>query len=207
MKKFIIFFSFFTFLFSQNLGILKTHKNKSGLGVFLTSYFMYKSDSDDHNIKNIPERFRITINHSFKSNLGIYLTSGYGDASIQNESVNYYNTTIGARYHIYKKRFGASIGISKNEWITSHVNNNFSDYSNTGMSFTLYSKSKYHPYFTFNNYYYDDNSNGEVVTFGGITQVNHYIMHWGWSIFFDDNNIEISKDNAIFFIGAGLEFF
>ena len=183
MKKFIILFSFFTFLFSQNLGILKTHKNKSGLGVFLTSYFMYKRGSD----------------------LDKYLFPG--DASIQNESVNYYNTTIGARYHIYKKRFGASIGISKNEWITSHVNNNFSDYNNTGMSFTLYSKSKYHPYFTFNNYYYNDDSNGEVITFGGITQVNNYIMHWGWSIFFDDNNIEFSKDNAIFFIGAGLEFF
>ena len=53
------------------MGILKTHKNKSGLGVFITSHFMFKSDSRGHNIRNIPERFRfslITLQSAIKKN-------------------------------------------------------------------------------------------------------------------------------------------
>ena len=73
---------------------------------------------------------------------------------------------------------------------------------------TLYAKSKYHPYISFKNYLFNqEDSNQEIFTFGGMRQVNKYILHWGLSILLDDDSIEISKDNASFFVGTGIEFF
>ena len=206
MKKTLILLFLLSFSFSQNMGILKTKKNKSGLGIFITSYFMYKSDSEGHNIRNIPERFRISINYSAENNFDSYLSSGYGEVELSNGVIeDFYNTSLGIRYHFYKKKWGASIDISKTKWFTS---NDLLNNDNEGIGFTLYSKTKYHPYFSFNNYFFnDDNSNQESITFGGLRQINRYIMHWGWSIILDYDNLEIRKDNASFFIGAGVEFF
>ena len=207
MKKTIIILFLFSFSFSQNMGILKTHKNKSGLGVFITSHFMYKSDSRDHNIRNIPERFRFSINYSFKSNIDICLSSASSEvASLEGTLENYNNTSLDLRYHVKKKKWGSSLEFNKTKWLTSNdvlLNND-----KVGIGFTLYSKSKYHPYISLNNYFFnEDDSNQEIFTFGGLRQIDQYIMHWGWSILLDDDSLEISKNNASFFVGAGIEFF
>ena len=87
------------------------------------------------------------------------------------------------------------------------------------LGFTLYSKTKYHPYFSFNNIFFNsDEANIETITFGGMRQINDFItdpfdrdysviVHWGFNIFLEENNFRILKDNASFFLGLGLEFF
>ena len=57
--KILTFFLLFSFSFNQNMGILKTNKNRSGFGVFVTSNFLYKGNNDDQNIREIPERFKL----------------------------------------------------------------------------------------------------------------------------------------------------
>ena len=206
MKKTIILLFLISFSFSQNMGILKTNKNKSGLGVFITSHFMFKSDSREHNIRDLPDRFRVSLNYSFKSNIDIAISSGYVEA-ISNDglSENYSNTALDLRYHFFRKKWGSSIEINKTEWLVSETSLLSND--KVGLGFTLYSKTKYNPYISFKNYFFEDESSQEIFTFGGMRQVNQYIMHWGLNIWLDDNSIEISKDNASFFVGTGIEFF
>ena len=106
---------------------------------------------------------------------------------------------------MYKKKWGSSLEINRCKWFPSDqtldlkalLNNN--DIS--GFGFTLYSKSKYHPYFSFKNYFYNEEDiNQEIFTFGGMRQVEKYILHWGLSILFDDDSIDISKDFASFLV-------
>ena len=205
MKKTIILLFLFSFSFSQNMGILKTNKNKSGIGIFITSHFMYKSDSEGHNIRDLPERFKLSLNYSFKNNIDVAFSTGYVEVnSVEGQSENFNNTALDVRYHIFKKKWGSCIEFNKTTWSSSA--NSLLSNDKVGVGFSLYSKSKYHPYFSFKNYFFDDDSNQELFTFGGMRQVNQYIMHWGFNLWLDDDSIEISKDNASFFVGAGIEF-
>lgn len=206
MKKIIIILFLISFSFSQNMGILKTNKNKSGLRVCITSHFMFKSDSREHNIRHLPDRFRFSLNYSFKSNFDIALSSGYVETNtLEGLSDNYSNTSVDLRYHLFKKKWGSSIEINKTKWLSS--DNSLLSNDKVGIGFTLYSKTKYNPYVSFKNYFFEDDSNQEIFTFGGMRQVNQYILHWGLNIWLDDDSTEISKDNASFFVGTGIEFF
>ena len=205
MKKIIIILFLISFSFSQNMGILKTNKNKSGLRVCITSHFMFKSDSREHNIRHLPDRFRFSLNYSFKSNFDIALSSGYVETNTSESSDNYSNTSVDLRYHLFKKKWGSSIEINKTKWLSSDNSLLYND--KVGIGFTLYSKTKYNPYVSFKNYFFEDESNQEIFTFGGMRQVNQYILHWGLNIWLDDDSTEISKDNASFFVGTGIEFF
>lgn len=206
MKKIIIILFLISFSFSQNMGILKTNKNKSGLRVCITSHFMFKSDSEGHIIRDLPDRFRFSLNYSFKSNFDIALSSGYVETNtLEGLSDNYSNTSVDLRYHLFKKKWGSSIEINKTKWLSS--DNSLLSNDKVGIGFTLYSKTKYNPYVSFKNYFFEDESNQEIFTFGGMRQVNQYILHWGLNIWLDDDSTEISKDNASFFVGTGIEFF
>ena len=206
MKKIIIILFLISFSFSQNMGILKTNKNKSGLRVCITSHFMFKSDSREHNIRHLPDRFRFSLNYSFKSNFDIALSSGYVETNtLEGLSDNYSNTSVDLRYHLFKKKWGSSIEFNKTKWLSS--DNSLLSNDKVGIGFTLYSKTKYNPYVSFKNYFFEDESNQEIFTFGGMRQVNQYILHWGLNIWLDDDSTEISKDNASFFVGTGIDFF
>ena len=206
----------FSFSFNQNMGILKTNKNRSGLGVFVTSNFLYKGNNDDQNIREIPERYKLQFTYSSKSNFDIFIGAGEGEVIKYDLNKKYNTNFVGAGYHFYKKKWGSSLEIKKTKWSSSDpdlINDNVS------LGFTLYSKTKYHPYFSFVNIFFDkDEANQEIITFGGMRQIDEFIrgplrreysviVHWGFNIFLEENNFIILKDNASFFLGIGLEFF
>ena len=74
--KILTFFLLFSFSFNQNMGILKTNKNRSGLGVFVTSNFLYKGNNDGQNIREIPERFKLQFTYSSKFNFDFSIGAG-----------------------------------------------------------------------------------------------------------------------------------
>ena len=214
--KILTFFLLFSFSFNQNMGILKTNKNRSGLGVFVTSNFLYKGNNDGQNIREIPERFKLQFTYSSKYNFDFSIGTGEGDVEINEQNKKYNNNFVGIGYHFYKKKWGSSIEVKKTEWSSSEE---ILKNDNMSLGFTLYSKTKYHPYFSFVNIFFDkDETNQEIITFGGMRQIDEYIsdpfgnqysaiVHWGFNIFLEDNNFRILKDNASFFLGLGLEFF
>jgi len=223
--KILTFLLLFSFSFNQNMGILKTNKNRSGLGVFVTSTFSYKGYKDNKTIREIPERFKLQFTYSSKSNFDFSLGAAEGEIKpnwqMQNEK--YYTNFVGLGYHFYKKKWGSSFDIKKTIWSSSveipdGYPNPFNN-DNMSFSFTLYSKTKYHPYFSFNNIFFDDDeANIETITFGGMRQIDEFvkdpfgkeysvIIHWGFDILLEENNFGIFKDNASFFLGLGLEFF
>ena len=222
--KILTFFLLFSFSFNQNMGILKTNKNKSGLGIFVTSNFLYKGNNVGQNIREIPERYKLQITYSSKLNFDFSIGAGEGEVKMNESDKNekFYTNTVGFGYHFYKKKWGSSIEIKKSKWFSSDpVLKN----DNMQLGFTLYSKTKYHPYFSFVNVFFDENqvhsqqnNNIEIITFGGMRQINDFIkdpfgrdysviVHWGFNILLEENNFRILKDNASFFLGLGLEFF
>ena len=64
MKKVFLIIILFSFICSQNMGILKTKKNKSGLGVLLTSNYIYKVDETGKHILDKPEKIIDTSFHN-----------------------------------------------------------------------------------------------------------------------------------------------
>ena len=214
--KILIIFLLFSFSFNQNMGILKTNKNRSGLGVFVTSNFLYKGNNDGQNIREIPERFKLQFTYSSKSNFDFSIGAGKGEVIIEEKNKKYNTDFIGAGYHFYKKKWGSSLEIKKTKWSSSSP---ILKNDNVSLGFTLYSKTKYHPYFSFINTFFDEaEANQEIITFGGMRQINEFIrdpfgreysviVHWGFNIFLEENNFIILKDNASFFLGLGLEFF
>ena len=214
--KILIIFLLFSFSFNQNMGILKTNKNRSGLGVFVTSNFLYKGNNDGQNIREIPERFKLQFTYSSKSNFDFSIGAGKGEVIIEEQNKKYNTNFIGAGYHFYKKKWGSSLEIKKTKWSSSSP---ILKNDNVRLGFTLYSKTKYHPYFSFVNIFFDkDEANQEIITFGGMRQIDEFIrdplgreysviVHWGFNIFLEENNFIILKDNASFFLGIGLEFF
>ena len=77
--KILTFLLLFSFSFNQNMGILKTNKNRSGLGVFVTSTFSYKGYKDNKTIREIPERFKLQFTYSSKSNFDFSLGAAEGE--------------------------------------------------------------------------------------------------------------------------------
>ena len=214
--KILIIFLLFSFSFNQNMGILKTNKNRSGLGVFVTSNFLYKGNNDGQNIKEIPERYKLKLTYSSKFNFDFSIGAGKGEVIIEEKNKKYNTNFIGAGYHFYKKKWGSSLEIKKTKWSSSSP---ILKNDNVSLGFTLYSKTKYHPYFSFVNTFFDeDEANQEIITFGGMRQIDEFIrdpfgrdysviVNWGFNIFLEENNFRILKDNASFFLGLGLEFF
>jgi len=214
--KILTFFLLFSFSFNQNLGMLKSHKKKSSVGFFVTSNFLYKGNNNTQNIRDIPERFKFQLTYSSALNFDISSGFGRGEVEITGENEKYKNTFFGFGYHFYKRKWGSSIDVKKTVW---HASNELLNNDNVSFGFTIYSKTKYHPYFSFINVFFDkDEANKEIIAFGGMRQIDEYIadplgnqysavVHWGVNIFLKDNNFEILKDNASFFVGLGFEFF
>ena len=62
MKKILIAILLLSFSFSQNFSALKSKKNKSGLGIFLTIQHAYKGGSEGSNILDVPGQINLKIN-------------------------------------------------------------------------------------------------------------------------------------------------
>ena len=54
---------FFTFSYTQNMGILKTQKNKLGMGIFVTTFYSYKGQNDGADVWGKPERYIYQLNY------------------------------------------------------------------------------------------------------------------------------------------------
>lgn len=183
------------------MGMLKTNKNKSGLGVFAGFHFNYLGDNEGQDICELPEKIHYLISYSTKSNFDIFIGGTQGN-QMENKldfSAPLEKTFIGATYHIYKKKWGSSVSVKKCD---------SSEFCNTtGLEFTLYSKSKYHPYISIKNDFFDsDKEHIETFSFGGMRQVNSNIIFWGCDLILN-NGYELTKKKASFFIGFGREFF
>ena len=200
-------------IFTQNIGMLKTNKNKSGLGFFVTSTHEYKGDDDGQMFNLKPDRINYQISYRMKSNIDVYINASPGEVQFSNSNQidKYFNTTIGSTYNYHQKKWGSSISIQKSKWESNTTSTSGKEYidqtGKTSISLSLFSKTKYHPYVSLTNVFNNnDNSQYEIFTIGGIIKINKFITHWGWNIVIYEE-LELLKDNANFFIGAGIEIF
>ena len=83
--KILTLFLLFSFSFNQNMGILKTNKNRSGRGVFVTSNILYKRNKDGQNIREIPERVKLQVTYSSKSDFGSSIHTGAGEVELNRQ--------------------------------------------------------------------------------------------------------------------------
>ena len=69
MKKILIVLLLLTFSYTQNFGILKSKKNKSGLGIVFTLQHSYKGGKEGSNILDVPGQFNFKISYKFFHNV------------------------------------------------------------------------------------------------------------------------------------------
>ena len=201
---FILMF-FFTFSFTQNMGILKTKKNKLGVGIFVTTFYSYKGQNDGADVWGKPERYIYQLNYTTPSDFEFYINVVPGEIRFYNSNNNekYYDYNIGLTYHFQQRKWGSSLTYQKNKWYCDTENILLNDYiddtGKTSFIITIYSKQKYHPFVAYSNSFEDDNDdNGN--------HEEQLILHWGLNLLINDQ-CEINKDDANFYIGIGYAFF
>ena len=106
MNKILITFLLISFSFSQNMGMLKTIKNKTGLGFYIQANYMYKQDFDGANIINIPEDYSYNIYYRSKFNFEIFGNIAPGSVEAEDIELNYKRYNVGVSYHLHQKNGG-----------------------------------------------------------------------------------------------------
>ena len=215
MKKILIVLLLLTFSYTQNFGILKSKKNKSGLGIVFTLQHSYKGGKEGSNILDVPGQFNFKISYRMKSDIEVFGSITPGKFTYEEEDINseqYLDGIFGLTYSLYQKKWGCSVSFFKNQWYYKTHNIDIDNLTKrTGFAMSMFSRRKYHPYLLYTNIFNDaEYSNTdlqrEYITLGGMEKIGKYLLHWGWTIALLDE-WEFNKDNASFFIGGGVEFF
>ena len=112
MKKILIVLLLLTFSYTQNFGILKSKKNKSGLGIVFTLQHSYKGGKEGSNILDVPGQFNFKISYRMKSDIEVFGSITPGKFTYEEEDIcinpkflkkNKNVSKIKKLYNLYKK--------------------------------------------------------------------------------------------------------
>ena len=106
MNKILITFLFISLSFPQNMGMLKTTKNKTGLGFYIQANYMYKQDFDLANFINIPEDYSYNIYYRSKFNFEFFGNIAPGSLVAETIELNYKRYNVGVSYYLHQKNGG-----------------------------------------------------------------------------------------------------
>ena len=216
MKKIFIIALLFSFSFSQQMGMLKTNKNKSGLGMFARANYMYNLDYEGNIIVVKPGDYSYHFYYRAKSNFEIY--ASVTPKQVDYEGVqNFDEYDIGITYHLHQKNWGVGLGLNKilfdnNELLENRL---LKPKSRTGIVISFYAKKLFLPmipFISFSNMYYDNPEVSHVLddndsfTFGGVYKNENYLVLCGWGALIGDK-WHFDIDYTYWYLGLGIEIF
>jgi len=215
MIKILITMLLISFSYSQQMGMLKTNKNKSGLGVFVRANYLYNLDYEGDFIVVKPGDYSYHFYYRSKLNFEVY-------ANTSPKQVEYFGTqnfdeyNVGVTYHFHQKNWGVGLGVNRILFNNNELLENtlLKEKSRTGLVVSFYAKKIFLPmipFISFSNMYYDNPEDIDVLddndsfTLGGVYKNNNYLVEWGWtSLIKNDWHFDI--DYTYWYLGLGVEF-
>ena len=213
-KKIFIITLLFSFSFSQHLGMLKTNKNKTGLGMFARANYMYNIDDEGDIIVLKPGDYSYHFYYRSKLNFEIYASTTPKQVDLEEAQIfDEYN--IGIAYHFHQKNWGVGLGVNKILFDNNELLENtlLKQKSRTGLIVSFYAKKIFSPiipFISFSNMYYDNPEDIDILddtdsfTFGAIYENSNYLVLWGWTTLIgDDWHFDINY--TYWYVGLGIE--